>query len=69
MVYEDGDDYEESFGEAVTDILISSARFLGSMRFSRQDEYEADNTAFDILVNSNVMTLELYKHFWKNCGH
>ncbi|GFH58748.1 hypothetical protein CTEN210_15224 [Chaetoceros tenuissimus] len=54
LVYEDGDDYEESFGEAVTEILISSAKFLGNMRFSRQDEYEADNTAFDILVNSDM---------------
>ena len=53
LVYEDGDDDQESFGEAVGEILLSGALFLGEMKFSRKDEYEADSAAFDILASSN----------------
>lgn len=52
LVYEDGDEHQESFGEAVGELLLTGAKFLGEMRFSRQDEYEADEAAFDILAAS-----------------
>ena len=54
MVYEDGDERQENFGEAVGEILFTGAQFLGEMRFSRKDEYEADDAAFDMLASSNV---------------
>jgi Zn-dependent protease with chaperone function len=54
LVYEDGDDHQESFGEALGEMLLSGAKFLGEMRFSRQNEYEADEAAFDILVASQM---------------
>eukprot|EP00557_Chaetoceros_sp_GSL56_P009670 CAMPEP_0176476924 /NCGR_PEP_ID=MMETSP0200_2-20121128/327_1 /TAXON_ID=947934 /ORGANISM="Chaetoceros sp., Strain GSL56" /LENGTH=328 /DNA_ID=CAMNT_0017872657 /DNA_START=47 /DNA_END=1030 /DNA_ORIENTATION=- len=54
LVYEDGDDHQESFGEAVGEILLTGAKFLGEMRFSRQDEYEADEAAYEILVGSEM---------------
>lgn len=54
LVYEDGDDHQESFGEAVGELLLTGALFLGEMKFSRQDEYEADSAAFDIMVDSGI---------------
>ena len=54
LFYEDGDDHQESFGEAVGELMLTGAKFLGEMRFSRQDEYEADDAAFDILADSSV---------------
>ena len=54
LVYEDGDERQESFGEAVGELLLTGALYLGEMRFSRQDEYEADVAAFDILVHSGT---------------
>jgi len=54
LVYEHGDDRQESFGEAVGEILLTGAKFIGEMKFSRKDEYEADDAAFDILASSNV---------------
>jgi predicted Zn-dependent protease len=54
LVYDDGDDRQESFGEAVGELLLNGAKFLGEMKFSRQDEYEADEAAFDILANSRM---------------
>ena len=52
VVYEDNDGYQESFGEAVGELLLKSATFLGKRSFSRKDEYEADATAWDLLVIS-----------------
>ena len=41
VVYEDNDGYEESFGEAVSEILLKGASWLGEQSFSRRDEYQA----------------------------
>ena len=49
FVYEDNDGYEESFGEAVAEGLWKSASHLGDLAFSRRDEYQADETAWDLL--------------------
>ena len=48
-VYEDNDGYEESFGEAVAEGLWKSASYLGDLAFSRKDEYQADDAAWDLL--------------------
>lgn len=52
IVYEDNDGYDESFGEAVSEILLKGANWLGEQSFSRRDEYQADEAAWDILVAS-----------------
>jgi Zn-dependent protease with chaperone function len=43
----------ESFGQSVATIMLKSARFLGDQRFSRQDEYEADAVAWELLMESS----------------
>ena len=53
IVYEDNDGYEETFGEAVSEILLKGASWLGEQSFSRRDEYQADEAAWEILVASN----------------
>jgi len=52
VVYEDNDGYDESFGEAVSEILLKGASWLGEQSFSRRDEYQADEAAWRILVAS-----------------
>jgi len=42
LVYDDKDNHRESFGEAVGEIMLTGAKFLGEQGFSRKDEYEAD---------------------------
>ena len=54
LVYEDHDDQQESFGQAVGELLLRSANWLGQQSFSRKDEYEADATSWDLLQNSNL---------------
>lgn len=54
LVYEDHDDNRETFGQAVGELMLNSARYLGQLSFSRQDEYEADATSWDLLVMSGV---------------
>ena len=49
LVYEDNDDHNESFGEAVGELLLKSANWLGQQSFSRKDEYEADNWSWKLL--------------------
>ena len=43
---------DESFGEAVAEVLWKSASFLGDMAFSRSDEYQADGAAWDLLAST-----------------
>ncbi|KAG7344728.1 M48-family peptidase [Nitzschia inconspicua] len=52
LVYQDDDDHQESFGEAVGELLVNSADWLGRQSFSRRDEYQADSTSWDLLVAS-----------------
>jgi len=54
LFYDDHDEYNESFGEAVGELLYKSASFLGQMRFSRQNEYEADDGAWELLAQSKL---------------
>jgi Zn-dependent protease with chaperone function len=49
FVYEDNDEYAESFGEAVAEGLWKSASYLGNLAFSRKQEYQADGAAWDLL--------------------
>jgi Zn-dependent protease with chaperone function len=50
FTYEDNDGYDESFGEAVSDMLLNTASYLGELTFSRADEYQADETSWDLLA-------------------
>jgi Zn-dependent protease with chaperone function len=51
VLYEDGDDVQETFGEAVGELLTKSAAWLGQQKFSRRDEYQADAVSWDLLVD------------------
>ncbi|KAL7487267.1 hypothetical protein ACHAW6_015379 [Cyclotella cf. meneghiniana] len=50
--YEDNYGYSEAFGEAVAEGLWKSASFLGELAFSRSDEYQADEAAWDLLAST-----------------
>ncbi|KAL9186745.1 hypothetical protein ACHAXT_010465 [Thalassiosira profunda] len=52
LVYEDHDDLDESFGEAIGEILWKGASHLGERSFSRADEYHADEAAWDLLAST-----------------
>lgn len=54
LVYEDNDDVDESFGQAIGELMLSSATYLGGLSFSRKDEYQADAAAWDLLVASGM---------------
>jgi Zn-dependent protease with chaperone function len=51
ILYEDGDDVQEKFGQAVGELLTKSADWLGQQRFSRRDEYQADAVSWELLVD------------------
>lgn len=51
MVYKDDDPHQESFGEAIGELLIHSADWLGQQSFSRANEYEADETSWKLLLS------------------
>eukprot|EP00934_Nitzschia_sp_Nitz4_P009090 Nitzschia sp. Nitz4//scaffold383_size13514//3900//4868//NITZ4_008975-RA/size13514-processed-gene-0.4-mRNA-1//-1//CDS//3329549936//9080//frame0 len=52
LVYQDDDPHQESFGEAIGELLLQSADWLGQQSFSRANEYQADATSWDLLVHS-----------------
>jgi len=52
ILYDDKDDDQESFGQAVGELLIQSVDWLGKQSFSRRDEYQADETSWDLLYHS-----------------
>ena len=52
LVYDDRDDHEESLGEAIGELLIHSADWLGQQSFSRANEYEADETSWELLMST-----------------
>jgi predicted Zn-dependent protease len=45
---------DSSFGQTIGDLLVKSVDWLGQQRFSRRDEYQADATSWDLLVQSRV---------------
>lgn len=53
FTYEDHDSHQETFGEAIGELLLQSAAAVGTLKFSRKDEYEADATSWDLLMQSN----------------
>lgn len=52
LVYEDDDPHQESFGEAIGELMVKSADWLGQQSFSRSNEYQADAASWDLLVSS-----------------
>jgi Zn-dependent protease with chaperone function len=53
LLYVDHDDVQETFGEAVGELLTKSAAWLGEQQFSRRDEYQADGVSWDLLADSS----------------
>lgn len=54
LVYDDEDDVDETFGQAVGELMLKSAMSLGSLSFSRKDEYQADAASWELLVASGI---------------
>lgn len=54
--YEDHDGYDETWGEALGELLLDSASWLGQQRFSRRDEYQADAVSWALLKKSTQYT-------------
>jgi predicted Zn-dependent protease len=52
LIYQDDDPHQESFGEAIGELLLKSADWLGQQSFSRTNEYQADATSWDLLTQS-----------------
>jgi predicted Zn-dependent protease len=52
IVYKDDDPHEESFGEAIGELLLQSADWLGRQSFSRSNEYQADAKSWELLTQS-----------------
>ena len=52
IFYDDQDEVDETFGEAIHEIMLKSASHFGQLKFSRMNEYEADNGAWGLLVSS-----------------
>lgn len=53
LVYQDDDPHQESFGEAIGELMVKSADWLGQQSFSRTNEYQADAASWDLLVHSS----------------
>lgn len=53
LIYDDQDDEQETFGQALGELLAKSAAWLGQQRFSRLDEYQADATSWQLLVDAS----------------
>ena len=53
FIYDDHDDVQETFGQALGELLAKSAAWLGQQRFSRLDEYQADATSWELLVDAS----------------
>ena len=68
IVYEDHDGYDETFGEAVSEILLRGASWLGEQSFSRRDEYEADATAWRYWLNPKNTIPEQFRKCLESCG-
>ncbi|GKY90996.1 hypothetical protein MPSEU_000072400 [Mayamaea pseudoterrestris] len=52
FVYDDKDDDQETFGQALGELLAKSAAWLGQQKFSRRDEYQADAMSWELLMLS-----------------
>jgi predicted Zn-dependent protease len=54
LLYDDEDVVDETFGQAVGELMLKSAKYLGTLSFSRKDEYQADATSWELLVASGL---------------
>ena len=45
---------DTSFGQTIGDLMVKSVDWLGQQSFSRRDEYQADATSWDLLVQSRA---------------
>ena len=52
LFYKDDDPHQESFGEAIGELLLQSADWLGRQSFSRSNEYQADAKSWELLSSS-----------------
>jgi Zn-dependent protease with chaperone function len=69
IFYEDEDDYEESFGEAMGELLLPLVTWLGQQRFSRRDEYQADAASWELLAASYDYQPRSLVHLLENLEH
>lgn len=72
LTYSDEDPHEESFGEALGELLLRRADWFGRQRFSRSNEYQADDTSWNLLCvtgiyNPKGLTAMLDK-LWRHNG-
>ena len=51
LFYKDEDPHQETFGEAIGELLLNSADWLGRQSFSRSNEYEADAMSWKLLTS------------------
>mmetsp|Transcript_9808 Transcript_9808/g.12743 ORF Transcript_9808/g.12743 Transcript_9808/m.12743 type:complete len:289 (+) Transcript_9808:256-1122(+) len=65
LFYEDNDGYVENFGESIGELLLKTAKTFGKLKFSRANEYEADETGWDLLVQSRIDPRHLETFFSK----
>lgn len=71
LVYDDKDNHRESFGEAVGEIMLTGAKFLGEQGFSRKDEYEADEKGWRLLEQAATdprAMITMLKKLWRASG-
>jgi len=64
-VYEDDDDHKENFGEAIGETLVEYALYLGTMSYSRANEYEADNYGWTLVQRSSYNKQGMISFFEK----
>jgi predicted Zn-dependent protease len=64
-IYEDDDDYKENFGEAIGETLVKYALYLGTMSYSRANEYEADNYGWNLVQRSTYNSQGMISFFEK----
>lgn len=52
LTYEDHDEDDETFGQALGELLLQSANWFGQQKFSRANEFQADATGWNLLRES-----------------
>mmetsp|Transcript_4934 Transcript_4934/g.14994 ORF Transcript_4934/g.14994 Transcript_4934/m.14994 type:complete len:308 (-) Transcript_4934:439-1362(-) len=65
IFYDDGDQRQETFGEATGKLLLRFAGQLGELAFSRANEYEADDVSWTLLLAAGHDPRALHSFFRK----
>ena len=54
LTYDDGDARQETFGQAAGELLMGFVGHLGTMKFSRANEYEADEAGWELCTDAGI---------------